>query len=184
MSFSKQVKQELNSIQIKGNCCKRAYLFGVLLSAEKKDEGIFLKISDTDSAEKVVALLNTIYKCEPVVKKIRRGCFESTEIYFKSKKASDFIDFADRFDEGSHMDSFFTCKGCGSAFLRGAFCAVGSVSDPQKSYTLEMRIKNMQRAETERNKTCHLLQIQRTNLPILSLKRSAVCWPKLQASYV
>ena len=31
MSFSKQVKDELNAIQIKGNCCKKAYIFGALL---------------------------------------------------------------------------------------------------------------------------------------------------------
>jgi DNA-binding protein WhiA len=33
-----------------------------------------------------------------------------------------------------------------AAFLRGAFCASGSVSDPQKSYTLEMRPRNYARA--------------------------------------
>lgn len=146
MSFSKQVKDELNAIQIKGNCCKKAYLFGTLLSAELTNDTVSLKISDSETAEKVVILLKTIYKCEPNVKNIKRGCFECTEISFKSKKISEFLEYADSFCEESDISFLFTCKNCNAAFLRGAFCSLGSVSDPQKSFTLEMRVGNIHRA--------------------------------------
>lgn len=146
MSFSKQVKEELNAIQIKGNCCKKAYLFGALLSAKVDGENISLKISDGESAQKVVSLLGTIYKCTPNVKVTRRGCFESTEISFQSKKISQFLGSADRSDSDSSVMDLFTCKNCSSAFLRGSFCSFGSVSDPQKSYSLEMRVNNLSRA--------------------------------------
>ena len=147
MSFSKQVKEELNAIQIKGNCCKKSYLLGALLSATTDGENISLKISDTESAQKVIFLLGSIYKCTPEVKTTKRGCFESTAISFKSKKIVEFLEFSDNFQNGMSINEIFTCKSCNSAFVRGAFCSFGSVSDPHKTYSLEMRTINSSRAE-------------------------------------
>ena len=147
MSFSKEVKEELNAIQIKGNCCKKAFLLGALLSAGYVDDEISIKISDSLSAEKVISLLGIIYKCMPEVKVTKRGCFESTEISFKSKKIAEFILNADTLNAEFALDGIFKCKGCHTAFLRGAFCSFGTVSDPQKSYSLEMRVPNAARAE-------------------------------------
>ena len=147
MSFSKQVKEELNAIQIKGNCCKKSFLFGAMIFAEYDENNrIFVKLSDRETAEKIVFLLRSIYKCEPTVTSIKRGCFESTQLEFTSKKIAEFLLFADSFADGGAIDGLFTCQNCHSAFVRGAFCASGSVSDPQKCYTLEVRIPNEQRA--------------------------------------
>ena len=148
MSFSKQVKEELNALQIKSNCCKKAFLFGALISAEHDENNkISVKLSDTETAEKIVFLLGSIYKCEPTVNKIKKGCFESTRIEVTSKKIVEFLSFADNYREGVSVNSLFTCQSCRSAFLRGVFCATGSVSDPQKCYTLELRVPNESRAE-------------------------------------
>ena len=152
MSFSKQVKEELNAIQIKGNCCKKSFLFGAMIFAEYDENNrIFVKLSDRETAEKIVFLLRSIYKCEPTVTSIKRGCFESTQLEFTSKKIAEFLSFADSFSDGMPIDGLFTCQNCHSAFVRGAFCASGSVSDPQKCYTLEIRIPNEQRAELLNN---------------------------------
>lgn len=152
MSFSKQVKEELNSIQIKGNCCKKSFLFGALISAERDEiNRITVKLSDGETAEKIVFLLGSIYKCEPTVNKIKRGCFESTALEFTSKKIVEFLSFADKYREGVSVNSLFTCQSCRSAFLRGAFCSAGSVSDPQKCYTLELRVPSENRAELIRS---------------------------------
>lgn len=147
MSFSKQVKEELNSIQIKGNCCKKAYLFGAMLAANVTNDTICLKISDGETTEKVILLLKTIYKCEPKVNYVRRGCIESHELVFTSKKMLEFLSFADSFTSEESLERFFTCKNCRTAFLRATFCAFGGVSDPKKSYTLELRLPNESRAE-------------------------------------
>ena len=147
MSFSKEVKEELNAIQIKGNCCKKAFLLGGLLSAGYEGDDISIKISDSQSAEKVISLLGIIYKCTPEVKVTKRGCFESTEIYFKSKKISEFLSNTDNLNAEAALNGILKCKGCHTAFLRGAFCSLGTVSDPQKSYSLEMRVPNAARAE-------------------------------------
>ena len=72
MSFSKQVKEELNSIQIKNNCCKKAFLFGALISAANaEDQKIKAQFSDVDTAEKIVFILDSIYRCDVNVKKIK-----------------------------------------------------------------------------------------------------------------
>ena len=148
MSFSKQVKEELNALQIKSNCCKKAFLFGALISAEHDENNrISVKLSDEATAEKIVFLLGSIYKCDPTVNKIKRGCFECTLLEFKSKKISEFLSFADAYSEEISTDGFFSCQHCRSAFVRGAFCSSGSVSDPQKCYTMELRLPNEHRAE-------------------------------------
>lgn len=147
MSFSQQVKEELNSIQIKSNCCKKSYLFGAILSSENKDGHIFLNLSDESTVTTVLYLLKTIYKCVPKVKSVKRGCYKCSEIYIDSKKLSEFLSFADSYNEEISESTFFSCTNCKSAFLRGVFCSCGNVSDPKKSYTLEIRAKNTARAE-------------------------------------
>ena len=147
MSFSKQVKEELNSIQIKGNCCKKAYLFGAMLTSEIAGDKMILKLSDRETAEKISFLLKSIYKCDSETASIRRGCFECHTLTFASKKLSEFLSFSDSFRSGNNIENLFTCQSCRSAFLRAVFCAAGSVSDPKKTYTLEIRVPNISRAE-------------------------------------
>ncbi len=147
MSFSKSVKEELNSIQIKSNCCKKAYLFGAMMSASYHDNEITVQLSDSESTDKIVFILNSIYKCDVDSKKTKRGCFEINTLNLSSKKIYEFLIFADQYSSCNNMDSIIKCQGCRSAFLRGVFCACGSVSDPLKCYSLELRIPNRNRAE-------------------------------------
>ncbi len=145
MSFSKQVKNELNSIQIKGNCCKKSYLLGALMSSENTEGQISLRISDFDTAGKLVSLLKTLYKCTPSEKRIRRGCFEATELSFSQKKLEDFLLLVSSIKD-KDLNEIFTCNNCRSAFLRGLFCSCGTVSDPRKGFSLELGIKDGTRA--------------------------------------
>lgn len=142
MSFSSQVKEELNSLQIKGNCCKKAFIFGVLMSAELSDGKILCKISDKSTAEQLSHFLKAIYKIEPEKREIKRGCFSATELCFKSAKLSDFLSFADEFSGSDEdietLNGYFSCENCKRVFARAAFCASGSISDPKKSYTFEI----------------------------------------------
>lgn len=150
MSFSAQVKEELNLLAIKGNCCKKAFIFGVALASEITEQGIRIKLTDNTTADHFSILLKTIYNVIPERKEIRRGCYFAVELTFKAHKILDFLKFADEFsdmdDEDTFFDSYFKCDNCRSVFLRGVFCAVGTVSDPQKSYSLELRLPNDMRA--------------------------------------
>lgn len=146
MSFSSQVKDELNTLQIKGNCCKKAYIFGSLLSAEATDGEILIKLTEDSAADQLCHLLKAIYKIDPQKKEIRRGCYRAVELRFKSAKLADFLTFADDFsgsdEDMETLDGYFACENCKRVFARAAFCASGSVSDPKKSYTFEIHTKN------------------------------------------
>ena len=147
MSFSTQVKDELNSIQIKGNCCKKAYLLGALMPCEQAEDGIILRLSDEGTADKLKYILGSLYKCTPEEKKIKRGCFEATEFSFKNKKIEDFLSFANEYTKAQDANRIFKCSNCRSAFLRGVFCSCGTLSDPKKSFSLELRVKDRGRAQ-------------------------------------
>lgn len=146
MSFSSNVKDELTSLQIKGNCCKKAYIFGALMSAEISDGRIICKLSDSSTSEQLCHFLKAIYKIEPEKRTIKRGCFSATELCFKSAKLTDFLVFADEFsgsdEDADLLNSYFSCENCKRIFARAAFCASGTVSDPKKSYTFEIHAKN------------------------------------------
>lgn len=146
MSFSSQVKDELNSLQIKGNCCKKAYILGSLASAEVNDGIISARFTEESTTVLLCNLLKTIYKIIPETHVIKRGCFTATELSFKSAKISDFLAFADEFsgcdEDLEALESYFTCENCKRVFARAAFCASGTVSDPKKSYTFEIHTKN------------------------------------------
>ncbi len=171
MSFSTQVKEELNSLQIKSNCCKKAYLLGAMLSADSVENHIALSLSDLGTVEKVTFLLNKIYKIIPTKCIVKRGCFESTELTFESKSLSVFLDLADNFDDNSSFDGIIKCDGCRSAFLRGVFCSSGSVSDPKSSYTLDIRVKNPSRARMIK----HVIETWGISAPSLTERRNAIC---------
>ncbi len=142
MSFSTQVKEELNSIQIKGNCCKKAYLLGALISAELSEGKIILRLSDRSTAEKVTFLLRSLYKCSYVEKIIKKGCYEATELCFYQKKLEDFLQIVSSDKSTAELGGIFSCNNCRTAFLRGVFCSCGTVSDPKKSFSLELRLND------------------------------------------
>ena len=150
MSFSSQVKEELNSSQIKGNCCKKAYILGALASAQIVDGQILVKFTDNSTAEQFCHMLKSIYKIEPEKKQISRGCYNATEMRFKNNKLADVLNFADEFsgsdEDIEQLEAQFTCDKCKTIFAKAAFCASGTVSDPKKSYTFEIYTSSDTRA--------------------------------------
>ena len=147
MSFSSEVKIELNALKIKSNCCKKAYLFGTMLFAEEIDGGLSLTLTDDSTVEQVCYFLRTIYKIVPEIKNIKRGCYCASVLTFTSPRISEFLTFADNFTTDTDFSEYLACPNCKTAFLRAAFCARGSVSDPHKSYSLEIQVPNEARAE-------------------------------------
>lgn len=143
MSFSSNVKNEFNSIQIKGNCCKRSFLLGALMCAEHCNREITVKLSDPSTASKASHILKSLYRLTPNISEINKGCVCTTVLSFNSERLSSTLN---QIDSNLLNSSFFECTSCKSAFLRGAFCGCGSVSDPLKSYTLEIRTANLARA--------------------------------------
>ena len=149
MSFSTDVKTELNSIKIKANCCKKAYLVGIIMSARVCYGNVRLKISDASTAEQFLYFLKSLYKIEPKIKQCVRGCYRATEIEFESASLSELLELLDSDTDTNNapISSIFKCSSCREAFVRALFCACGTVSDPRKSYTLEIRVPTQSRAQ-------------------------------------
>lgn len=149
MSFSNDVKKELLSIKLKSSCCKKAFIFGASLASKECGGSLLLKISDGDTADFVINGIKHIFKKDVSVNKISRGFCNMSEIRYNVNAISSFLSLCDVHDA---IDEYLKCDGCFSSFIRGVFCACGSISDPHRSFTLELLLPSMRRATLISNK--------------------------------
>ena len=176
MSFSTQVKEELNSIHKKENCCKKSYVLGAIFSAKTEENGkILLTLTDSSTIQELCAMLKTVFRIIPEKKEIKRGCYSAVELTFESSRLTDFLNLADRFlkdpkNTYEKIISEIKCENCKSAFVRALFAAAGSVSDPHRSFTLEIRLQNSARASFVRT----LIEQVGLNPPSLTDRRDSV----------
>lgn len=127
MSFSSQVKTELYEHISSSRHCRLAEL-GALVTLQSGD-GDKVKSNDKENKKKIdklARLLNIDIRSEEAAKAL------------KLVSAGDSI-YAD------HMLVERSC--CKQAFMRGAFLACGSLTDPNKGYHLELVCENEQGAE-------------------------------------
>ena len=86
-------------------------------------------------------------------KKCCRKCFFYGEMFaLPEQKRSADIDWTKfGYEQGEEIVEIkpfsFACQSCRASFLRGVFCSVGTVSDPEKSFHLEMKFKNKEIAD-------------------------------------
>ena len=90
MSFSDEVKKELCSIPIKKNCCKKAFMLGLLYNADvdKTGEGR-IEYNVIDVAECASEALGGA--AEPSIKENVRAARRYYELSFSSKAVSGFL---------------------------------------------------------------------------------------------
>ena len=113
-------------------------------------------------------------------KKCCRKAFYYGEELFdpKREKNADLSRFG--YSEGEEISAVktenFKCHLCKSAFLRGVFVSAGTVSDPQKSFHLEIKSRNKELLEelyTFISENCvEMKKIQRKDVYSLYLKKS------------
>lgn len=127
MSFSSQVKTELYEHISSSRHCRLAEL-GALVTLQSGD-GDKVKPNDRENKKKVnklARLLNIDINSEEAAKALK----------LVNKDGSIYVD---------HMLVERAC--CKQAFMRGAFLACGSLTDPNKGYHLELVCENEQGAE-------------------------------------
>ncbi len=149
MSFSTRVKKDIVSLNFKNKCCKKAFFHGALMGADISDRNVTLKVSEPEVADLLTYIASTVYKIREIdISETRRGFCNTITMKFCLPTAIKLLsDIDNGIDTDMEFDSLFACNSCLSYFFCGLFCAVGSVSDPEKSYTLELSLPNMQRAE-------------------------------------
>lgn len=139
MSFSTDVKEELTSVVDDELCCRQALLYGILLFSKSFNlQNVTFSTESRKISDLFCDLLKSITGISPEITVSKAGNIKHIiknpadrkkliEGFGHSKK-----DLALRINHSN-----FNCDNCYRAFLRGAFLACGSVSNPGKSYHLE-----------------------------------------------
>ena len=142
MSFSSEAKAELCRTGFGGGCCARAELYGVLLHCNTFTPQEVRVITESgDFAERLPGLLDRAFGVRfdrlPSEGE-QKYIFQITEM----KKISRMIDafgFDSRQSPVLHINfGLLEEECCRAAFLRGAFLAGGSITEPSKRYHLEL----------------------------------------------
>ncbi len=133
MSFADQIRAELAALPIKKNCCRRAFLAGLLVGAEVNDgKQIFVRFGNREAAEQLMEPLRVLYGKTPETEQIGKCGRYYWDVSFASLPCGKMIS---SLQNGEALE--FPCDACRFHFLRGAFLSVGTVNDPHKSFHLE-----------------------------------------------
>lgn len=147
MSFSSNVKTELCQARIEGSNAKNALLGGIIFGIGREESGE-LRIA-TESSDVIKLSLKLIKTMESKVvfrggdnspfskKKIYELAFSPSAAFYRHIRG-------DGIAAGGEAFPFESSLGF---FLRGVFLGVGSMSDPNKAYHLEMVLKDREDAE-------------------------------------
>ena len=162
-TYSESIKADLCGQTVKAPCCRKAFLYGLLIRAEIDEDGTVstllpaLKTPDGVPApgETAAGLVRKLLGRDTETLPVTRGAHRYVCLRFVSRQAADVIRSlsAAGEDEDSTGEMVaeeaigFKCESCANYFLRGVFIASGSVSDPKKSLHLEMRVPADGRAE-------------------------------------
>lgn len=161
LPFAGNVRRELWDIPIKTACCRRAFLYGLLLRAEpgQADGSLTLTLPvSRDEApavrERVTALLRRQLGCATSAIDETHGAHRYVRFEFASGQATAVLEALRATDRESATGGdmaveeavAFGCSSCAAHFLRGAFLCAGSVSDPRRTHHLEFRLPDDGRA--------------------------------------
>lgn len=141
MSFSQDIKQELLPIIPKPRHCVIAELCALVFLLGKWEDNDFLIESENEELKrKCFTLLNKTITISEYDDKLSK---ESAKELFELLKVKDKEFFVD----GLIVQQ--PC--CKKAFIRGAFLAAGSISDPWKGYHFEIALSSMELAKDIRD---------------------------------
>ncbi len=165
MSFSSEVKEELTRELSTARHCQIAEIAAILsvcgqVNISENDEFTVLVHTENISViRKYFTLLKKTFNIEAEIRIRRNTCLKKTNIYLAEVKehqdsirilqATKFmspeLEIGEDLSMMNHLIVQREC--CKRAFLRGTFLVAGSISDPEKSYHLEIVCITKERAE-------------------------------------
>ncbi len=142
MSFSENVKEELLRELPKKTCCRKAFIFGLLINTQPNEDGVITFESEQECVwNAAITAFREQFGKEPTKSEKSRMGHKRVCISFASRSASALLSNIE--DAESLSDEIgFRCDECKLYFMRGVFLSSASVSDPMKSYHLEFTVKN------------------------------------------
>ncbi|MBE5940272.1 MAG: DNA-binding protein WhiA [Lachnospiraceae bacterium] len=169
MSFSSNVKEELSRQSTSARHCIIAEIAAIVsmcgriqISAENK-LSVKINTENIDVARKYFGLVRKAFNICPEIS-IRQNTYlrnsrtytitvndhnDALRILMAVKLTDDGLEISENLSIMNNVITKNVC--CKRAFLRGAFLATGSISDPEKSYHLEIVCATMEKAEQIKN---------------------------------
>lgn len=139
MSFSEDLKRELLEVQLKKNCCKKAFLLGLLINSicdEQKKFSVSNIIEDVTNVTQ--ELLQKLYSIKTEKIFIIKPGKKYYGLSFSCHSLLNFFEELNASPDATIQDvTEFKCKGCEQSFMRGAFLATAKINDPAKGFNLE-----------------------------------------------
>jgi DNA-binding protein WhiA len=143
MSFAFEAKTELCAIPVEKECCKKALLLGILTFAGVKN-GSGIKFSTENPAVKELTekIVSELYNAEISVTATKRN---KSDLYtLEIKNCAAMLEDMGINTMAMHINySLLKRDCCKRAFIRGAFLGSGSVTDPDKSYHMEISTRHL-----------------------------------------
>lgn len=164
MSFSGKIKEELARQWSEARHCQIAELAAIISMCGKvsidsrENYSIKVRTENVSVARKYFTLLKKTFNIEAEIR-IRKNIYlkksdvyrvqvnsheDTVRILQAAKYMSPSLEIAEDLSKMNHLVIQRDC--CKRAFLRGIFLAAGSISDPEKSYHLEIVCSTMERA--------------------------------------
>lgn len=144
MSFTKAIKDECCSLNIKKPCCRKSEAYGLLFFGNFfSSEHIGIKTDDIDIAEYIEKSLRHIFKIKPIVFISESFGSQIYNIKINDKESRDAVFSKLGIESSDKPDKkVFDRSCCIFSFLRGVFLSCGSASNPDKDYRLEFTVYN------------------------------------------
>ena len=163
MSFSSDVKEELSRLDGHEKHCRLAELSAIIrlcgkVRADTSGSGsVILQTENVAVARRFYLLIKNSFDIQPEVTVRRHEYLKKNRFYIISVQGKDTISVLkmtgilnnlgqlneDDLDWGFHL---FRNTCCRRAFLRGAFLAAGSLTDPEKNYHFEIVCPTLEKA--------------------------------------
>lgn len=187
MSFSTLVKDELCRIELHDVCCRKSEIMGVILAGnlfthEKGSGNVKVVTENAAFARRLYTTIRKVYGLSPEVS-IRRSSklkkHISYSIIFASmqiinKLLYDFEISVFNNDKLNIENTTLKSVCCRKSFLRAVFLSGGSVSDPEKTYHLEIATRNKKCTEIIKE----ILKDYGINVKIITRKGNYVAYIK------
>lgn len=150
MSFASQVKNELASKVYENTCCKRSFLYGLLIFSKSfSPSSVGCQTENRTVAELYRSLLADLANVGCKMSVSASGKIYSVRVAAAADCQKVRALFShDRSEISLKINhANFDCPGCYGAFLAGAFLACGTVSSPHKDYHLEFTVPHLNLAK-------------------------------------
>lgn len=142
ITFNQSTKAAILSEKPQKPCCKRAQLLGILLFGQAFSEREIRFVTENETiCDRALWLIKQIadIDTDDCKEKLSNQC-KLRIVGEKAKAVIGALGYEALSTCYTIRSEVFSCDNCKIEFLKGAFLACGNVSDPEKSYHLEMAV--------------------------------------------